>query len=208
MRKLLIILTLFCILMNSFSLAQSECRMLFFDEFNDNSYNWPIKEYEKKASYSMENGYYYIECFQKRKASMALHIIEIDENENFEIEASIQKESTAKRNEYGIILGFSDIENFYGFVINDKGEFRFFETRDGERESIFPWTESEYIRRGIGTSNKLMIIKEGEDLKLYANDSILTVTPFQSFYGNLSGLYVQRKQRIAVDYFRILYSKK
>ena len=206
MRKFSIIITLFCILINSSSLAQSKCRMLFFDEFNENSFGWPTVGYEKISSYSIENGYYYIECFQRRKAAMALYPMEIDENENFEIEASIRKESTGKKNGYGILIGFSDVDNYYGFLINDKGEFRFFVRRDGERESIIPWTKSEYINQGIGTTNILMIKKEGEELKLYSNDSIVAVTPFQSFFGNMIGFYIQRKQKIAIDYLRVIYS--
>ena len=207
MKNISIIITLFCILINSFSLAQSKCRMLYFDEFNDNNSYWPRVEYEKLSSYNIENGYYYIECFQRRKAVMAFHpMVEIDGNENFEIETSMRKESTCKKNGYGIFIGLYDGDNYYSFLINDKGEFGFFELRDGKRESIIPWTKSEYINQGIGTTNILMMKKEGEELKLYSNDSIVAVTPFHSFFGNNIGFYIQRKQKIAIDYIRVTYS--
>ena len=115
MKILSIIFILFCILFNSSSFAQSKCRILYFDEFNDDSSGWPIEEHEKESSYSLENGYYYIECFQKRKAAMYVHPMEIDENEDFEIEASMRKESTCKKNGYGIVFGFKDGDNYYGY---------------------------------------------------------------------------------------------
>ena len=206
MKKFSIIITLFCISISSSSLAQSKCRMLFFDEFNDNEFSWPIAEYENTASYSIENGHYYIDCLRRNLAVMALQAMDIDENENFEIEVAIRKESIGKKSRYGILFGYSDFDNLYGFMINDKGEFSFSERKDGKKEIIIPRTKSEYVNQGIGTTNILMIKKEGEELRLYSNDSILAVTPFQSFFGNIIGLYIHRKQRIAIDYIRVTYS--
>ena len=206
MKKNSIIITLFCILINSFSLAQSKCRMLFFDEFNDNEFSWPIAEYENTASYSIENGYYYIDCLRRNLAVWALQAVDIDENENFEIEVAIRKESIGKKSRYGMLFGYSDFDNLYGFMINDKGEFSFSKRKDGKKEIIIPRTKSEYVNQGIGTTNILMIKKEGEELRLYSNDSILAVTPFQRFFGNKIGLYINRKQRIAIDYIRVTYS--
>ena len=118
----------------------------------------------------------------------------------------MRKESTGKKSGYGILIGYSDFDNLYGFLINDKGEFSFSVRRDGKKEVIIPRTKSEYINQGIGTTNILMMRKEGEELKLYSNDSIVAVTPFQSFFGNIIGLYIQRKQKIAIDYIRVTYS--
>jgi hypothetical protein len=179
--------------------------MVFMEEFNDNTLQWPTKK-GKNTSFSIKNGYYYIECLKKRKAALALCQLDIDENEKFEIEASIRKESMTKKSGYGIVFGFSDANNHYGFLINDEGEFRFFERNDGEKELIIPWTESEYINRGIGTSNKLMIKNEEDRLVFYINDSIVSHSPVQKFFGNMAGLYVQKKQRIAVDYFSVVFS--
>ena len=179
--------------------------MVFVEEFNDNMLQWPTNK-GKNTSFSIKNGCYYIECFKKRKAALALCQLDIDENEKFEIEASFRKETIAKKSGYGIVFGFSDADNHYGFLINDEGEFRFFVRRDGEKESIIPWTESRYINRGIGTSNQLIIENKEEGLTFYINDSIVSHAPLQRFFGNLTGLYVQKKQRIAVDYFSVVFS--
>ena len=212
MRKFSIIITLFCILINSSSLAQSKCRMLFFDEFNDNSWNWPTKESKKRCSQNISNGYYYLEGFMKRRAWKVTkdfdYTIEINESKNFEIEASIKKISTVeKRSASGLIFG-SNRQDYFCFVINDNGKFKYVKRKGGKFEVIIPWTESEYINQGMGSTNKLTIKKEGDKIKLYSNDNFLSETPFQSFFGNSTGFYIGRKQKIGIDYFRYIYMPK
>jgi hypothetical protein len=180
--------------------------MMFYDDFDDTRFRWASNKQSEVISYKIEDGYYYINCYKRRKAVMSLQHLKIDENEDFEIETSIRNEGSGKKTGYGILLGYANVDNHYGYLINDKGEFTFFEREDGKIESIVTQQESEYLNQGKGATNNLMVKKEGEELKLYANDSIIAVTPFKSFYGTAVGIYVQRKQCIAVDYFRVIFS--
>jgi hypothetical protein len=201
-----LLLVLFIILNHSLLLAQTKCQVLYIDEFIDSSGNWPTNDINNITSYSISNGYYYIEGLHKKRASLVLQSIWIDESENFEIEASIKKISGSKKNGYGLCFGLSDDKNHFSFAVNDKGKFRFYKRKDGENEKIIPWTESEYINRGTGVANKLKIIKEGEKIEFYSNDHLIAMIPFQSFIGNNIGFYNERKQKIAIDYLRITYS--
>ena len=203
MKNLSIIFILFCILINSSSLAQSKCQMLFSDEFN---YNRPFSQKGKSVSNSIEDGYYYIEVLKKRRAVKVTYKMDIDESKKFEIETSITKISTSKTNGYGICFGFSDVKNYFCFIVNHRGEFKFFKKRNGKETEIIPWTESEYINIGVGSTNRLMIIKEGDELKFYSNGNLLAVNPFQSFFGNMVGFKIHGKQKVAIDYIRVTYS--
>jgi len=205
MKNLYHLLVFIFILNHALVLAQNERQRIFYDEFNENRNNWDTRNIEDQTSNSIADGYYYIEGLQKKQALMKLYPILIDENKNFEIEASIKKITAAKKNGYGIVFGFLDIENYFRFTINDKGSFKFYKKKDGKREKIIPWTESEYINQGIGTTNKLTIKKVGDEIKLYSNDNLIAIIPFQSFFGNMIGFYVQREQKIAIDYLRISY---
>lgn len=199
---------LLCIMATTISVGQSKCKMLFFDEFVDNNFNWGVTEDDRNVSYSVENGYYYIEGLQKRKAYMTLQQLEIDESIYFEIEASIKKESTGKKGGYGICFGYENARNYYGFIINDKGEYKYFEFKGGITDKIIPWTKSESVKQGIGTTTRLMIKKDEGVLKFYINGSLVAEKPFLGFLGNKFGIYHQRIQKIAVDYFRVLYFRK
>lgn len=204
MKNLSIFITLFCIIISSFSPAQSQCRMVYINDFNGEDYS--LKE--KAASYNMENGYLYIEGLKKRKWVLNLYIMEVDETKDFEIEASITKVTTAKKNGYGIIFGYLDQKNYFTYSINDKGEFAFIKVMNGEIEKIIPLTESEYINTGVGSTNNLRIIKEGEELKFYSNGHHLATKPSQRFFGNMLGFNLQRKQKIAIDYLKVFYFTK
>ena len=202
MRKLSIILILLCFIGHS-SFAQNKCRMIHHYEFNDTNVVNPIKETEN-FSESMSDGYFYIEGFQRRKISMVFYPIEIDENEDFEIETSIKKISAAKkRNSSGIVFG-ADGTNFYIFKTNTKGEYKYQISKGSDLERT-PWIESEDINKGIGSTNKLCIKKEDNQISFYVNDNLLTTRPFDSFFGNNIGFYIARKQKIAIDYLQVIY---
>jgi hypothetical protein len=206
-RILAIILIQFCLLGHT-SFAQKECKMMFFNDFNDTSAHWIKSKQSKIASYNIKDGYYYIEGLKKRKAVMDLYQLEIDEDEDFEIETSITKVSTIKKNAYGICFGFSDAGNFFGFIVNYNGKFSFFKYEDGTRTEIIPWTVNEHINQGTGSINRLMIKKEEGQLKFYSNGSLVATSSFQGFFGDKIGFYIQNKQKVAVDYIRVFYSRK
>ena len=113
MKKLSLILFLFCVLGNSSLSAQKECRMMMYEEYDIQT----EKEFNNQLSQYISNGYYYLEGFSKKRLWMVYYPIDIDENKNFEIETSIKRIHAArKRYSCGIIYG-SDRKNYYFFII-------------------------------------------------------------------------------------------
>jgi len=200
-----LLLVIFIVLVHSTLFAQDKCQMMFYDDFIDSRNSWSIENIENQVSCSISGGYYYIEGFQRKQARMHCLLMDIDDNKNFEIEVSIKNISGANKNGFGIGFGLLDAKNFFGFKINNKNKYKLYKFEDGKMESIIPWTKSEYINQGTGSTNKLKIKKEGEKMKLFINDHFIASSPFQNFFGNGVGFVVDRKQKVAVDYIRVIY---
>jgi hypothetical protein len=176
---------------------------MLYEEYNTSS----EKEINNHLSKHKSDGYYYLEGLHKKMIWKVNYPAEIDENENFKIETSIKKISAGKkRYSSGIIYG-SNGNNYYCFVINDRGRFAFIKAMGDNYDVIIPYTESEHINVGKGSTNKLAIKKAEGLIHLYANDNFLTTTPFENFFGNNVGFILSRKQKIAIDYLKVLYSQ-
>jgi len=70
--------------------------------------------------------------------------------------------------QYGLIFGFNDMDNYYGFKIDSDREYRLEREINGERETLIDWTQSGYVNSGNAT-NDLYVWFTDTQIELYIN---------------------------------------
>ena len=76
--------------------------------------------------------------------------------------------------EAGLLFRMVDNQNYYLYVIDDVGNYRFDRRADGNWETLVDWTESSVLETGDDPINRLGILAEGDKIALFANDTLLT----------------------------------
>ncbi len=203
------ILMLFILILNvALSNAQYQKKEIFFDDFDDNRNNWPMKGIDAKSSFSLSYGQYYFEHIRNDKSWITYRTVEINEHKDFEIEANITKISGVINQGFGIVWGREDSNNQFDFNISGNGYYKVNKSYLSKRYDIIGWTKSSYINRGNGATNKLTIKKTGNRITFYVNDNYLAEKDFQSFFGDKLGFVIYHNQKIAIDYFRVSYLER
>lgn len=177
-------------------------REIFYDGFIDNRNSWATgtgAEYIQDISH----GSFYFEHLRESLGWSISKAIELNDANDFLIEARIHKISGIQNNGFGINFGRSDSENEFIFMISGNGYYKVNNYVKGETKEIKPWTKSAYINQGDGAANTLSVKKKNEKMLFFVNGTFLFDTPFQKFYGNRMGFTIFHNQKIAVDYFYV-----
>ncbi len=175
---------------------------IFYDGFIDNRYNWTTGTAAEYIQ-SISNGSYYFEHLRENMGWTASRAIEMNEADDFFIEARIHKISGIQDHGYGINFGRNNSDNEFVFMISGNGFFKVNQYENGERKEFIPWTKSAFINQGNGVTNTLSIKKSDEKIMFFVNGTLLSDKPFQKFYGNRMGFTIFNNQKIAVDYFYV-----
>ena len=178
--------------------------VLFEDSFSDNRNDWVVGT-RKHSRLEVRNGRYLFEHFRSTKNDwMTWRTVRTHHDRNFRIEARIRKLSGVVNGGYGIIFGASGTKAFKSFLIRGDGKYRYAERTEARGlKSIVPWRSSSAIRRGNRVTNTLAIQQDGKDLKLYVNGLFVNSVRFTSFAGHKMGFQVWRKQKIAIQHFKV-----
>ena len=177
------------------------------DYFTDNKNDWPSTNTDDDTKMSIANNYYNFEHL-KEKGGWAVNIPKtIDTSRDFEIVTAIKKVSGVENTSYGFQWG-KEGQNSFRFYITGNGYYKISRVVDGKEQLIKKFAKSSAIKTGNGGYNKLKIRKEGDQYKYYINDTFVTQTDFESFYGHRLGYVVYNKQKVSVDYITVKYLKK
>ena len=154
----------------------------------------------------VSNGKYY---FEHKKSSgfreITTRSFYIDFNKDFEIETSILKISGEQ--DYGIsfLYDYKDEKNYREFGYTATGYYRIAESTKGAYNNIKSWTKSSSLKTGNYATNTLRIKKLGTRVTFYINGTYIKGVDYKSFKGKKMALKLYRKQKIAIDYFRVKY---
>lgn len=173
--------------------------------FTDNKNSWPVGEFTNRTI-SVDKSHYNFEF--KESGGWGVNIPKtIDTSRDFEIKTTIKKTSGVNNYSYGLQWG-KDGKNSFRFYLTGNGYYKVARVVDGKEELIKKFTLSSAIKKGNGVNNTLRIVKQGDNYKYYVNDTYLTESNFESFYGHRLGFVVFNKQKISVDNLYIKYLKK
>ena len=173
---------------------------VFFDQFNDNSNLWDIGEVKDSWLEKIENGYLYFQSLDYLPNEDYLPM-PIDENKNFEIEASIAFHSGDNIQAYGLQWGKTAEENKqFDFFISGNGQYTI-DKFTGEFTDYVPFTSSELVKKD--DYNKLTVRKIDDQYYFFLNEKLVHQMPFEPFMGKNIGIQVGKKSAIRVDYIRL-----
>ncbi|MBU1747044.1 MAG: immune inhibitor A [Chloroflexi bacterium] len=88
-----------------------------------------------------------------------------------EFAATAHQDEGDPDNLYGLVLRYTDADNFYAFLVNRSNQYALLCRANGQWSTPQNWTQSDAVQRG---GNTLRVEARGARIALYANDELLT----------------------------------
>ena len=180
--------------------------IIYFDDF---TYDMGLKI----TNDGISSGSYHYKYYQLSSNSAGyigtLPIKEkIDENRDFQIEATIKFVEGQDNNGNGIIWGKSNDSwaNYFIFSFTGNGSFSINKRENSNFNTIVPWTNSSYIR--LNEENKLSINKLGSNYYFFINEKFVHQCQLPSFYGQELYLFSNSNSTIHITNISISYLKE
>ena len=177
---------------------------LFFEEFNDNSGNWPVGD-RKRTNARIGEGSFYLEG--KRVNVPYSRRIErgfLRPDQDYEISIKIRQVKGPENRAYALEWGGSSLQNsFYEFWVRKDGKFSidFFNGETEQFTDFIGFTDSEAINRD--GYNLLKVRKEGNRLIFYINGQEVFNMANRPLLGPEVGFIAPALGAVEVDYLRI-----
>lgn len=99
---------------------------------------------------------------------------------------------------YGLIFRVQDEKNFYLFLVGYNGDYIVDKIVKGEWHRLHDWTKSPAL--DVSQANRLKVICQGDQISVFANDTLLTTVKDNSFNSGSVGIYFQGKLGIHVAF--------
>ncbi|MBN1327663.1 MAG: hypothetical protein JW996_06910 [Candidatus Cloacimonetes bacterium] len=178
-----------------------ESDMIYFNNFSEKG-EWLEKE-DTDISLEIRDGKYVLDHKTAEGGWFSwLSESDLDENEDFSIQAEILKLSGDDWNEYGITWGLRDINNYFKFSFTTDGFYSISKVENGEYYPFIDFAMNPAIRSSA-SPNLIEIRKSGDFYEFYVNKSFVAYTDYQQFPGNNFGFFVYGLSVIGVDFVSI-----
>jgi len=182
-----------------------ECKMVFNEKFKDNANKWPlINNEEKGIAELMPNGRLHIKTNKKIDCAQWIKL-EVDQYEDFSIEADIKFAGGSSDGFYGIIYGVKDWDNYHFFCINSSGYYNYGVRYEGLNAIFSGNLYSANIIKGKSL-NKLKIKKSGKKAYFSVNGDILDNCNYRPIVGKRVG-FVAFDSKINLEIASLIYQK-
>ena len=154
--------------------------VLLADRFENNRNGWDLRPSEG-GSEEIVNGVLRLRSQPKWVTPMTLPV-EIDQDRDFEIRATVTGVRAKDSSRFGILWGFRDYEGNFDFSITGDG--RVFVTKKSGKAS-----RSSIGRKTVSADepNRMVIRKSGQKLRFLINGDLVYEMPFVPFFGDRIG---------------------
>jgi hypothetical protein len=179
----------------TYSSADSRSRdPLLTEDFLDNRHGWNLGA-DTEVSSAIENGTFVFETLDEVAYFSPLSGVVIDQDRDFELEASIKLVS-GNRSTMLLWAGSSGTDlNFFGFAQDSVAFVGNWLTGVSITKELAFFDPSAY--------NKLTVRKLGDWYHFYLNEQYFDVMAVEPFNGNLLGFYVGARSKMMVDYLYV-----
>ncbi len=204
MRKIILLLSLVpCTLLAQPFITNEVAEKLFYDDFTDNTENWPSFNEPDIKTYAVE-GYYYLSKISGEKSRAVIPSFRKQENK-FMIKTSLMLISTSPNQQTLGILFMAQSDGSGGFVleINKKQQYRVRGiTNIGQYISTGEngWTKSKNVK-GADEFNKIVIKGYNGKYDIYFNDQYTFSFEQGNFKQGEFGLLLGPESKAKVDLF-------
>jgi len=172
------------------------------DDFSKFNNYWLLGIEENSWAESIEDGHLVFQSLTDKSKEDLLPAI-IDQNRDFEIEASIRFVEGQLDKGYGLQWGkAANPVRQFDFLLTGGGHYTI-DKYDGEFSDYVPFTISDNVNRYA--FNKLTIRKVAGKYYFFLNEKLVHTMPFEPFFGNLLGFQVGDNSTIHVDNLEVAY---
>jgi len=172
------------------TIAEMDGREIFEDNFSDNKNGWAEFD-ESTYKMSVSGKGYYLQHKKETGAIKSDFPIKLNHDQDFKIAITLRKTYGQDSQPYGILWGFRDWDNHYGFFINGYGSYTYSKTESGKEKEIVPWDRISSINKSSAT-NKITVEKEGSQLFLSVNNERILEEKFLQPFDNRICFFVQQ----------------
>jgi hypothetical protein len=169
----------------------------FKEDFNNNSNNWYIGEDDSFAS-RIENGSLFFEHKREQGDWHNYNEIEIDQNNDFYIQTTIELIEGNEDGAYGLVWGAKDEKNYYLLLINTAGKYLYGKNVNGRQHIIADWKEAEFINKG-NAKNAIAVKRSENIIEILINGEFAYTGEFQPFFGYFMGFVLVGRQMVKVN---------
>jgi hypothetical protein len=172
--------------------------LLYSDDFSDPGSGWDIRQ-GSDASTVYQNGKYHITVNEIDWVAWGNpgHYFT-----DFVLEVDATQVSGTDDNDFGVLLRYVDVDNFYRFEISGDGYYSFDLMQDDEWITLIDWHDTPAIRQGNNT-NTITVVCKGDRFTFYVNGQYLDEYRDGTFpsgdIGLLAGTIEEAPVHIAFD---------
>jgi OmpA-OmpF porin, OOP family len=186
--------------------VSSQTRVVVDEDFSANHYSW--KEEDKEGiSTKISKGKFSLESTNDKSQWTFINTDLQPNEENFEIETSIELLDGPDNFGYGIVFGmYKDWSDYKCFYISSNGYYRLTHFYDNKSHTIIDWKKTDLVKkRG---ANGMKIRRNYNCIEFLLNDVVAFSHCEFKWHGSKFGYIVSAKQKISVDYLKITASPK
>ena len=175
----------------------SQGKYILAERFNNNYFGWYEGSNEKMEA-AVSDGFLNFEHKRESGYWCAYTAVPLQEEKDFQIQASIKQISGVDKHGYGLLWGTLNADNNFSFIISSNGSFRIAQYVNAKFSALKDWTKSEWIKP-MNQVNVLSIVRKGGNLSFLINQQEVYSCGWMKFMGTKIGFMVNEMMKIAVD---------
>jgi hypothetical protein len=162
--------------------------LLYSDDFADEGSGWDIFD-EDDTTASYVDGEYRVGVYQGSYMAWGNPLDQ--QFDDFVVEVDARTVEGPLDNNFGVLVRYQpDGDSFYWFQISADGFYAVDILDADEWSGLVDWVQSDAIQQGIGATNHIRVVCEGDRFIFYVNDAYLTDVSDASFGSGNVGLAV------------------
>ena len=171
---------------------------VLIDDLISRSADW-LQERDEFHSLIKIGSEYIITREKQTGSSVPCVFADLNDEDNWTIEADTQWFEGVDKYSYGIVFG-REQNNYYSFVITGNGHFSLVKHTKGDYTEIISWKKAFAINQRA--SNHLLLKKANDQVELYINSNYVGSVKSEPFFGKGFGFKVWGNQKVAFRKFR------
>lgn len=216
-KRTAIVATLLLLLPTSYpqlSLGQTynEKKVTFVDDDGNTSHVLNVNFVDNKSSWTSDNEYFssYFDqrsrlCLEGKRSNwltILTDTIPINYNNDYSINATIEKQSGSNNDFFGIVFGQKDVDNYMALVINGNGYYSLIRVLNGVQVPLIDRKFTNSINSG-NKPNSIQIWKCSNQFLIAINRRYVERTTSYGFSGPKVGFIIDPKIKLAVESLKI-----
>jgi hypothetical protein len=167
------------------------------EDFSEDDGEWLVGKEETYTS-GISNGAYNIQFLADKGGHYFYKNFSVNPNLDFDIEAQITQQQSEDDHGFGILWGYKNPKNMYGFIACADGSVKIYKEESDSLINIKPWKKMHYSKPN-GTPNIIGLSQRNKQWYFLLNGHVIHTAPATKWFGPNVGIEVNKRMKIAVD---------